>query len=110
MQDRALTEIKVANVTNIKGFSITVSESEIYKFANGLIISRQGINAFMLNTNGSGVPAVTIEHIMGSDTITPTVSGQEVKFEASTTWNNFGLLFSTTFVANGYIVSPIRTN
>ena len=108
--DRALKEIGAWDgVTNIKGFEISVSPNAKYKYINGIIFSRQGTNAFKVNSNWDAVPSGTVEHILGDDTFTITVSGRTITFEASTTWNDMTLLFSTSFVDGEYSVTPLAT-
>lgn len=85
--------VRNADYGNIQGITIMVNASAQYQFLTGFLFSRQGLNSFRINTDANGVPQVSIEHIMGNDTITATRDGQTLNLKATTTWNDFGILY-----------------
>lgn len=85
--------VRNADYGNIQGITITVNASAQYQFIDGFIFSRQGLNSFRINTNASGVPAIEVTHINGNDTFQCSVNGQTVSMQATTTRNDFGILY-----------------
>lgn len=99
--------VRNADYGNIQGITITVNASAQYQFLTGFIFSRQGLNSFRINTDANGVPQVSLEHIMGNDTITATRDGQTISLKATTTWNDFGILYFGSIVESNLTFGAI---
>lgn len=99
--------VRNADYGNIQGITITVNASAQYQFIDGFIFSRQGLNSFRINTNASGVPAIELTHINGNDTFQGSVNGQTVSLQATTTWNDFGILYFGSIVESNLTFGAI---
>ena len=99
--------VRNADYGNIQGITITVNASAQYQFLTGFIFSRQGLNSFRINTDANGVPQVSLEHIMGNDTITAARDGQTISLKATTTRNDFGILYFGSIVESNLTFGAI---
>lgn len=99
--------VRNADYGNIQGITITVSASAQHQFIDGFIFSRQGLNSFRINTNASGVPDLELTHINGNDTFQWSVNGQTVNLQATTTWNDFGILYFGSIVESNLTFGAI---